>query len=112
MVFAPGDSSDAPNADSFSPVMPTSPTNVPPGVTTVPPFTIESSFITLLCPPEQSEGSRLSRQSYRVIPSRQARDDRLHPRRLRGRRVAFDNLVSALILVAVRPADLRLQHQA
>ena len=47
MVFAPGESREEPNAVILSPVMPTSPTKLPPGVTTVPPFTIVSSFITL-----------------------------------------------------------------
>src|SRR5512134_1021165 len=53
MMVTPARSSDEPNAVIFSPVMPTSPTNVPPGVTTVPPFTIVSSCILPSCHPER-----------------------------------------------------------
>src|SRR4029453_10133371 len=93
MVLAPAESREEPNAAIFSPAMPTSPTKVPPGVTTVPPLTIVSSFITL---------------SF-FIPSG-ARGDSSDPPRLFGRRVPFHDLVSTLVLVAVGPANLRLQH--
>src|SRR5262245_39062610 len=64
MTVAPEASSAEPNAVIFSPVIPTSPTNVPPGVTTVPPLTIVSSR---MLPPLSHHAERPVQHVHREV---------------------------------------------
>src|SRR5215213_6462272 len=132
MVLAPGASSDEPNAAIFSPAMPTSPTNVPPGVTTVPPLTIVSSFMSALLagstalfavswccllPIELPREALASRGFHPAATSSSSQQTAWFRLRIRGgspiwRSIAFDDVVPALILVPGRSANGRLRYHA